>query len=143
MAEKFSGSKDIVIDASTAKVWDALINPEMIKQYMFGAEAISDWKKGSSVVYRGVWEGKTFEDKGTILDIEPEKLIRATYYSPLSGLEDKLENYTTISYELIPVDKFHTRVIVTQEDNPTQEAADKAAENWGMVLDAIKKLLEK
>ena len=35
---------DTTIDAPVDKVWDALINPEMIKKYMFGTTAISDWK---------------------------------------------------------------------------------------------------
>ncbi len=44
----------VSIDASTAKVWDALINPEQIKKYFFGTEAISDWKVGSTLIFKGI-----------------------------------------------------------------------------------------
>ncbi len=48
----------ISINASIAKVWDALTNPEVIKQYMFGTEIISDWKEGSPIIWKGEWQGK-------------------------------------------------------------------------------------
>src|SRR5258706_3209022 len=42
-------------------------SPEILKQYYFGADIISDWKMGSSIIYKGEWQGKPYEDKGTIL----------------------------------------------------------------------------
>ena len=38
----------IKINADKNEVWDALTNPDKIKQYFFGTNANSDWKKGSS-----------------------------------------------------------------------------------------------
>jgi uncharacterized protein YndB with AHSA1/START domain len=43
----------INIDAPSEKVWDALITPETIKQYMFGADVVSDWREGSPIVWKG------------------------------------------------------------------------------------------
>jgi hypothetical protein len=37
----------VTIDAPTSKVWEAITNPESIKQYLFGAEVIRDWRAGS------------------------------------------------------------------------------------------------
>jgi len=37
----------IVINAPASKVWDALVNPEQTKKYMFGCETICDWQPGS------------------------------------------------------------------------------------------------
>lgn len=139
----FTATKSIVIDATPEKTWQALTTPEIVKQYMFGAEVVSDWQKGSPIVYKGEWEGKPYEDKGTILAIEPNKLLKATYFSALSGLEDKSENYNIVTYELFPETDGATKLTVTQTNNPTQEAADRAAKNWGMTLGTIKALLEK
>lgn len=50
--------KTIAIQASKAEVWDALINPEKIKKYLFGTETKTDWKVGSSIVFSGVWEDR-------------------------------------------------------------------------------------
>jgi uncharacterized protein YndB with AHSA1/START domain len=67
------------INSSLADVWDALINPEKIKLYLFGTNTQCDWKVGSTLRFTGEWEGKAYEDKGTILSIEKEKLLKYTY----------------------------------------------------------------
>ena len=54
MKQPFSAKSSVTIHADAAKVWDALTNPVLIKQYLFGTDAISDWKEGSSVTYRGL-----------------------------------------------------------------------------------------
>jgi hypothetical protein len=59
-----------IIDASIAKVWEALTSPEKIKQYMFGTDVVSDWKEGSSIRWKGEWQGKKYEDKGVILKLK-------------------------------------------------------------------------
>jgi uncharacterized protein YndB with AHSA1/START domain len=46
----------IMIDAPIERVWNALVNPNVIKQYMFGTNVVSDWKEGSSIVWKGEWK---------------------------------------------------------------------------------------
>src|SRR5919106_4099142 len=88
------------IDAPIAKVWDALINPATIKQYMFGTNVTSEWKEGSQITWKGEWQGKSYEDKGVILRLEPERLIQYSHFSPLSGLLDVPANYHTVTITL-------------------------------------------
>src|ERR1700751_1184209 len=88
------------IKESKSKVWEALTNPEQIKKYLFGTEAVSDWKVGSTLVFRGVWEGKEYEDKGFILELEKEKKLKYSYWSSFSGTKDVPENYAHVTYEL-------------------------------------------
>jgi uncharacterized protein YndB with AHSA1/START domain len=141
MDNKFTAEATIVINAPASKVWDALTDPSLIKQYLFGTEVTSDWKVGSPITYRGEWEGKLYEDKGEILQIEPEKLLVSTFWSSLAGLPDVPENYKTVHYELSP-ENGGTRVSITQDNNANQEEADHSTHNWNTVLDGMKKLLE-
>ena len=84
----------IVINASTEKVWDALVNPEQTKKYMFGCETVSDWKVGTSLLWRGEYEGKEMVFvKGTIVDIKPGKFLAYTTIDPNSTIDDISENY--------------------------------------------------
>jgi uncharacterized protein YndB with AHSA1/START domain len=53
------------------KVWKGLIDPGIVKQYFFGSVLKSDFKKGSRITFSGEWEGKTYEDGGVILEIDP------------------------------------------------------------------------
>jgi uncharacterized protein YndB with AHSA1/START domain len=141
MEKGFTAEASIHINASPAQVWEALTNPEMIKQYFFGTTVESDWEEGSPITYRGEWEGKQYEDKGTILKLEPKKYMRSTYWSSMSGITDEPENYATVDYILIP-EKEGTTLTVRQDNNKTEASKAHSESNWKMVLEGLKKLLE-
>lgn len=129
------------INAPVARVWDALVNPEMIKQYMFGTNAVSDWKEGSPIVWKGEWEGKPYEDKGVILRLKPEQVLQYSHFSPLSGQEDVPANYHTVTIEVSPEEN-GTLLRLSQDNNSTEEDREHSEEMWGMMLSGIKKVLE-
>jgi uncharacterized protein YndB with AHSA1/START domain len=137
----FTARAEATINTTAEHVWDALTNPVLIKQYMFGTNAVSDWKKGSSIVYRGEWEGKSYEDKGTILELDKPNRMVMSYFSPMSGEADIPENYMTITYSLHEKDGV-TTLRVTQDNSKDQAAADKSSSNWSSILSTVKKLLE-
>ena len=132
----------VTINAPTSKVWEAITTPDLIKQYLFGTEVVTDWRVGSPIRYRGIWQGKPYEDKGTILQLEPEKLFVSTYWSPMSGAPDLPENYKTVRYELARAGEA-TRLTLTQDNNASDEEVKHLEENWTTVLTALKKLLER
>ncbi len=142
MTKGLTAKAEIVINAPTSKVWEALVTPEIIKKYMFGTEAVSDFKQGSSIIYRGEWEGKKYEDKGKILEVVPEKLFVSTYWSSMGGRPDTEENYSTVIYELSG-NSGYTKLAITQDNNLTEESRAHSEKNWNMVLQLIKDLLEK
>lgn len=142
MEKNFIAKVDITIQAPAHTVWEALTKPELIKQYLFGTEVITDWKVGSSILWKGVWQGKAYEDKGTILRIIPEKLLETTYWSSMAGASNEPKNYKTVTYELT-ADSTTTKVTLTQDNNATEEEKHHSEQNWTMVLDGLKKLLEK
>jgi|SRR5687767_9276683 len=129
------------ISAPASRVWDALTNPDIIKQYFFGTQAISDWKEGSSLEFKGEWDGKKYVDKGVILKSEPEKLFQYTYLSSFSNLPDLPENYANITYELLEEDG-ETTLTVKQENVANEEVRKHSEQNWENVLKALKDLLE-
>jgi uncharacterized protein YndB with AHSA1/START domain len=142
MSKGLIAKASISINAPVGKVWDALTNPEAIKQYMFGTNVISDWKKGGPIVWKGEWQGKKYEDRGVILKLEPERLIQYSHFSPLSGKPDLPENYHTVTVELVS-DGAETAVSLSQDNNETEQAREYSEMNWKMMLDGLKKLLEK
>ena len=132
---------EITINASAEKVWGALTDPGMIKKYMFGTTVISDWKEGSKIIWKGEWEGRTYEDKGKILLFEPKKSLQYSHYSPLSKLEDIPENYHIVTIDLEEKGK-QTTVTLTQTNNADEKTKDHSEKNWKMMLASLKKLLE-
>jgi uncharacterized protein YndB with AHSA1/START domain len=141
MNGKYTAKATTTINAPVSKVWQALVNPEIIKQYLFDTEVISDWKVGSPIVYKGKWEGKPFEDKGKILAIEPEKVLKSTHWSPLSGVPDTPENYHTVTYTLSDKGD-RTDVTITQDNNASEEEKAHSEKNWQTVLEGMKKLFD-
>jgi hypothetical protein len=117
------------------------VNPEAIKQYMFGTNVAADWREGSPIIWRGEWQGKPYEDKGVILQFKPGRTPQYSHFSPLSGLPDRPESYHTVTIELSGEGK-QTRVSLTQDNNPTKQAHDHSEKNWGIMLTALKKFLE-
>jgi uncharacterized protein YndB with AHSA1/START domain len=131
----------VIINAPAARVWQALVSPAAIKQYMFGTNVTSDWREGRPIVWKGEWQGKAYEDKGVIRQLKPEQVLQYTHFSPLAGLPDNPENYHTVTILLAP-DGGGTRVSLTQDNNPTEEARSHSEKNWGMMLDGLKKFVE-
>ncbi len=132
---------EIRIEAPVTTVWDALINPTIIEQYMFGTTVISDWEKGSKIIWRGEWKGKFYEDKGEIIDIEPEKLLKMTHYSPLSGGKDVPENYHGLCYEL-KKEGAATQIVLEQNNNKSKKEKIHSEQNWQRMLESMKKVIE-
>lgn len=139
--EELTLNVSVDINAPAAIVWQGLTDAEMIKKYFFGTQAISDWQEGSPLIFKGEWQGKEYMDKGTILKSEPGKLLKYKYWSSMSGMEDKPENYANITYQLKPQGG-QTLLTVTQEGIKTEEQKQHSEQNWKMVLDGLKNLLE-
>jgi uncharacterized protein YndB with AHSA1/START domain len=131
----------VTVHAPSERVWDALVNPEAIKQYMFGTSVVTDWCEGSPIIWQGEWQGRAYEDKGVILQLKPGRTLQYSHFSPLSGLPDKPESYHTVTIELSGKGN-QTRVSLAQDNNPTEQARDHSEKNWGIMLTALKKFLE-
>ena len=143
MSKGYEAVKTVTIDAPKSQVWDALVNPAKVKQYLHGTDLSTDWKVGSPIRWKGEWKGRSYEDKGTVVEVEHERLLKNTHWSPMGGNEDKPENYHTVTYELAE-EGAKTKLTLTQDNNATQEEADKMAEqNWGPVLQGLKEVAEK
>jgi len=129
------------IAAPVAAVWDALTNPALIKQYMFGTDVVSDWKEGSPIVWRGEYQGRRYEDKGTILKVVPPHKLQYSHYSPLSGLPDQPQNYHTVTIEVFGQGTL-THVSLSQDGSTSAEERDHSAKNWAAMLQGLKGLVE-
>lgn len=131
----------IEIAAPAETVWHAITSPEILGKLMFDSEIVTTWEVGSPILYRGTWEGKPFEDKGAIVELDEPRRLRTTHFSPLSGAPDIPENYHELEYLLEPL-HHGTRVTLSQNNNPTEKAAKHSDEMWSALLTALKKVVE-
>jgi uncharacterized protein YndB with AHSA1/START domain len=132
---------ETIINAPIDKVWEALITPEQIKEYMFGANVKSEWNEGSSITWSGDWQGTHYEDKGTILQLIPYTRLQYTHYSPMGGQPDLPENYHLVTVDLTDKDR-QTIITLTQGNNRSEEEVVHSRENWDMMLEKMKQVVE-
>jgi hypothetical protein len=76
------------------------------------------------------------------VEIEPERRLKVTHFSPLSGQEDRPENYHTLLYELEERGG-RTHVSLSQDSNPSKEAAEHSRANWEKMLAGLKQVVER
>ncbi len=134
-------TSSITVNATAEQVWEALTNPAMVKQYLFGTEMHTTWEVGSPIVYKGEWEGKAYEDHGTVLEVEPNKKLVTSYWSIAFGPETP-ENFKTVTYEITPNGDMAT-LTITQDNNKDEKEKEHSEGNWNTVLAKFKVVLEK
>ena len=138
---------ELKINAPASKVWEALTDPELTKEYMFGCEVICSWNVGDSIEWKGVQDGVVYV-KGNLIAFDPERKFAFTVFDPLASYPDIPENYLTAAYTLTP-DAGTTHLKVTQGDYQTVVDGEKryrdtmAQGGWSAVLESLKKVVEK
>lgn len=132
---------EVQIAASAARVWTALTDPAEIKTYFFGTDVETDWRPGSTIVWRGEYDGTTYEDKGEILEVEPGRRLTMTHFSPMSGQPDEPDNYHTLSYDLAERGAA-TNVSLSQDNNADEAEAERASATWATLLAGLKTAVE-
>ena len=138
----------IDIHAPRADVWRALTDPEQIRRYFLGgAEVRTDWKVGSPIVFRGEWNGRTFEDKGEVITFEPERELAYSHFSPMTGKPDAPENYHLVDITLdgasdttsVTLEQSNLTGGVTDEDRASREQFEQ---NWQEMLEGLRDTVE-
>ena len=131
----------ITFNAPIEKVWQGITDPAIVKQYFFGTNLKADWRVGGRITFSGEWEGHKYEDGGTILEIDAPRHLKYTYWSSMSGTEDKPENYKNITSELSESNGVTTLTIT--EGNVKDQASEEHSEsNWQSVFEGLKKIIE-
>jgi uncharacterized protein YndB with AHSA1/START domain len=136
--------KAIVINASPAAVWNALTRPELMKQWMadpvMGLEIVTDWSVGRPITMTGFHHVR-FENKGMVLEVEPEKILRYTHLSSISRLPDKPEHYSLLEFRLAAVQD-GTALTLTLGNFPTETIQKHLEFYWRTTLAILKKFVE-
>jgi uncharacterized protein YndB with AHSA1/START domain len=141
MERKHVSRASIGIDASSAVVWNALVNPATIEKYFFGAKVVSDWKQGSPITFTGEFNGNSYHEKGTILQYQPEKVLQYSHWSDLEQLPDLQEHYRNWTFR---IESGSPNVVLSViEDNiPDETKRVRSDEFWSGVLTTIKAIVE-
>ena len=143
MADTFVGHASVTINAPRAKVWDALVNPYTIMQYMPVTSVVSEWGEGSPIVWTSEFQGKPFKVEGHVLRFEPERLLEYDHslpiFRPSGGGHSREDRRVTIE---LRDSEAQTHVAVTEQGNKNKREFEHSEGSWRMALNAMKALLE-
>lgn len=134
-------SESVIIHSSIEEIWETLTNPEKIKQYFHGAETECEWKVGSPIFFRGIFDGEPYEDKGQIISIEYGKRLVYDNLSSWLKLEDRPENYSIIDMELTQEETGIT-LKLTHSGFIDEQNRIESIDGWRYSLAMIKSLAE-
>jgi uncharacterized protein YndB with AHSA1/START domain len=135
----------VLINAYPDKVWEYLTNPGLMKTWMgepeMKIEVHTDWTVGSPVIIKG-FHHIAFENKGTVMQFDPHKIARYSHFSSISRLPDITENYSIITFLLMP-DEEQTSLTVRVENFPTETIYKHLDFYWRGILGLLKRHIEK
>lgn len=142
MDNNLIATQSIEINTNAETVWEVLTNPEKIKIYLFGTETITDWKVGSSIMFQGEYNGQGYRDKGNVIECVKNKVLSYNYWSGFSGLEDKPENYSLVTYQIEDSTENKVKFTWTQKGFANKDGQCHTEQGLKTMLEQIKKMAE-
>ena len=132
----------IMINAPVERVWETVTKPELVKQWQYGSDLITDWAIGGRIVFHSEWEGNVYEQWGKVLEFNPCQVLRYSLFAPRPDLEDKPENYFTMSY-ILSHEGDGTLLTIEQNDNRPGAGENQEDDDDGQsILLVLKQLAE-
>ncbi len=122
-------------------MWAAVTLAEHVRRWQYDSELMTDWVVGGPIRFRAEWQGQVFEQWGTVLEFDAPTRLRYALFAPRPGLEDRPENYFTMTYELLDVDGT-TEVTFIQEDPRDLDDTENETDEENPVLVALRDVAE-
>ena len=127
------------IRTTPERVWEALTQPETIKQFWFGVTAESDWKPGSS--WRLLFEDGRVADTGEILESDPPRRLVIKWRNEFKP-ELKAEGYATCTMDVEPAGEAVKLTITHSMERADSQFIAGVSGGWPRILSNLKSLLE-
>ena len=128
-----------VIRTTPAKLWEALTDPQFTRQYWFGVNVESAWKKGSP--WKLTYPDGRITDTGEILEIEPPRRMVIRWQNEWKP-ELKAEGPSRCTFELEPMGRAVKLTITHEIERPESKLITAVSDGWPLVLSNLKSLLE-
>jgi uncharacterized protein YndB with AHSA1/START domain len=128
------------IASTPEKVFDALTNPELTKDYWGRHRNKSDWKPGSRWSHEDYDDGAKVDIVGTVIENTRPKRLIVTWANPKE--EGNAAKTSRVIYDVEPFGAM-VKLTLTHEDlEPGSEMAKGVSFGWPLVLASLKTFIE-
>ncbi len=130
----------LYIKTTPEKVWEALTQPEITRQYWSNHRNASDWRIGSP------WRHEDFDDAalvdivGTILESVRPKRLAMTWALPDDA--DDGSRISRVGFDITEDDGMVRLILTHDKLDERSPMAEGVTEGWQLVLSSLKTLLE-
>lgn len=133
---------EIIINASTEKVWKAFIEPNQFFMAFYGADTRSTFKVGERIEYAGMYDGKeTVHIYGEILEYQKGTLISYTDHPGPMYKKNHAELKSRVRATFEPIGQ-STRITMTNDQFSDNNPMQDEAKQWYLILSNLKSWIE-
>ncbi|MFT3735163.1 MAG: SRPBCC family protein [Rhodocyclaceae bacterium] len=127
------------IETTPQKLWNALIDPAVTKQYWYHHN-VSDWKVGSEWRHQRCDDASTIDIVGKVLEVDEPRRLVVSWASP-TGAHDP-EQYSQVAYDIEPLEGVVKFTVSHTGLQPESAMLKGISFGWPVVLSGLKSLLE-
>jgi uncharacterized protein YndB with AHSA1/START domain len=127
------------VASTPERVWQALTDPEFIRQYWAGMSITSDWRVGSSV--QCIREGGGTGWEGVVLQAEAPRILSYTFHMLMSEAH-RSENPSRVTFELESVQGVVKLTLTHDRLEPGSSTFETTRYGWPAIMSSLKSLLE-
>lgn len=125
--------------------WQALINPELMRQYWIGSSGparvnISDWQIGSRWEHIRADESKQVDIAGSVVELTPPTRMVLSWARP-SELDDPAK-HSLVAFDLAPQGGVVKLTVTHSELEKDPDMFKGVSSGWPQILSNLKTLLE-
>ena len=137
--KKYRHVYEILIETTPERLWQAITDGEMTRQYYYGTEVVSDWQVGGEMRYLDADGNERLLCE--ILEIEePKRLV--TTFKPLWEGATSAHEPSKVTYEIEQLGGVCRLTLVHDDLDEDHPLNPDALSGWAHILSGMKTLLE-
>ena len=127
------------IAATPERVWRALTDSEITKQYWYHSN-VSDWQPGSAWEHRRADDSGVVDVLGRVVESVPPRRLVLTWARPADA--DDEARHTRVTFEIEKLADAVRLTVLHEDLEPDSEMLAGVTEGWPLVASGLKSLLE-
>lgn len=130
---------EVYIRTTPEKLWNAITDPAITKQYFYGTSVRSDWKVGSTIEHLN--PDGSIALSGKILEMTPPRRLVTTFVMEHDA-DAKMDRPSRVTWEIVPRGEVCLLTVTHDDFDSETKTYNNVRLGWNPVLGGLKTLLE-